>query len=199
MTWGIACTPAPKEEKAGKGQKQHSEDSPSLQDFLAQYPLCTMASPWSAISLGGQAHHAYTSRLLLALQLLLVSYSICINMSTVAKPVLYSIHFSCQVLNWIKITLCCRTEQNTGNASVRQPSCQFCPSGWQGFTERSQPVTASSWPVCTSPPFACSLFPNFYIVPDATLHLPSQCHEAGKVVKCKLRKPVTTKLKSPWH
>lgn len=59
--------------------------------------------------------------------------------------------------------------------------------------------TASSWPVCTSPPFACSLFPNFYIVPDATLHLPSQCHEAGKVVKCKPRKPVTTKLKSPWH
>ena len=56
--------------------------------------------------------------LLLALQFLLVSYSIPINMSIVAQPVLYFLHFSCKVLNWINISLCCRTAQDTGNASV---------------------------------------------------------------------------------
>lgn len=77
--------------------------------------------------------------------------------------------------------------QDTGNT-------MFLP---QSLTEGSQAVTAGSQQVCTSPPLICSLFPNFYIVPDGNLHILCQCC-AGKVAKCKLGKPVTTnRLRSP--
>jgi len=87
-------------------------------DLLSRTSLPRVpCAPWAAISPGGQAHHAHTSIMLLALQLLLVSYSVPTNMSTAAKPVLYFTRFF-QVLNWTKLTLCCRTAQTTEVMSV---------------------------------------------------------------------------------
>lgn len=65
-------------------------------DLLSRSSLPSiLCAPWPVISPGGQDHCAYASMMLLPLQLLLVSYSDVINVSTVAKPVLYFICFFC--------------------------------------------------------------------------------------------------------